>query len=169
MISNIANIQVSFRPKLNAVGAIESRFGSRTSISRKPCFAHTGHGADAVGFGVYSANDMVFHFHNEKIARLIKSYFVGFVKFRFRCGTSFATVSFPACASECGDDPGFPVHFPYSMVHGVANVQGSCRPFGDAKRAVYFCLCCWSAIAGIAFISRANKSDDRSRMNNASK
>ena len=169
MISNVANIQVSFGPKLNAVGSIEPSLGSWASITGESCLAHTGNGADAAGFGVNPAHDMVFHLYNEEVACFIKPDFVRFVELRFRCGASITLVALATCAGNCGDDPGFPVHFPDSVVHGVTNVQGSSWPFGDSKRAVYFCHCCRTAISGKTSFSCANDRSNCGRMNDLTK
>ena len=169
MIANIANIQVPFRPELDAVRSVEPCLGSLSTVSRESGFSHAGYGPNAVGFGVHPPDDMVFHLHKEEVPRYIKPDFVGFVEFGFRGGASIAHVAFGPGADDCGDDPGFPIHLPDGVVHGITNIQGSSWPLGDPKGPIYFCHCCRAFIAIKALFSRTNKGGDRCRMNASGK
>ncbi len=79
MITDVTNVQVSGRPKLNTVRPIHRGFRGWTAIAAKTAFAGTGDGAYATCLGTHLAHEMILHFHKHHISCGIESDFVRFI------------------------------------------------------------------------------------------
>lgn len=148
------------------MGSVELSLYGRATVSGKPGLAIACHGADAAGLGVDPPDNVVLHFNEEEVARLVQAHFVGFVQFCLFGGAAVAAISFLAVA---GDGCNLPVlvHAADGVVKGVANKDDSVAVLDNSERSVECGLGGGAMVAGISFLARASCSVDCGGLNDS--
>src|SRR5437867_7185577 len=100
MIADIANQEITFRIKNNAVRLAKLCFVCRPAIAAETRLSGSGKRRDTFGFAVYFSNDMIVAFGDKDVARFVKANFMRSIQARL---SGRAAVSFVGALSISRD------------------------------------------------------------------
>src|SRR5206468_13020113 len=136
MIADIANQEITFRIKNNAVRLAKLCFVCRPAIAAETGLAGSGKRRDTFGFNVYFSNDMIVAFGDKDVARFVKTNFMRSIQAGLNCRT---TISFLGALPVSRDQRNsFRAHVEseHAMVTVLAKPHRIVRPDDDTERIV---------------------------------